>query len=209
MYEVESNWKLAAETFAECYHCAINHPELCRIVDPLGDLEAWDEADAAAEEAYLGDYVIYTPDLAPAMVQGAVTLSMDGQLVCQRRLGSADRPPTENAAVSWFPQFGMFVQPDYATTFSWLPTSPATALFRSTWIVHEDAVEGRDYDPDALMEFMDRTNIQDKDLCRIVQQGVTSHAYDNSAPYHRVFEAPVRGFMRTYLDHVADERPGA
>jgi phenylpropionate dioxygenase-like ring-hydroxylating dioxygenase large terminal subunit len=118
VYEVESNWKIAAETFAECYHCAINHPEMCRILEPLGDLEAWDDVEAADEEKDLRDYVIYTPDLAPAMVQGAVTLSTDGQLVCQRLLGSPKRPPSENAAMSWFPQFGMFVQPDYATTFS-------------------------------------------------------------------------------------------
>lgn len=202
VYEVESNWKFAAETYAECYHCAINHPELCRIVDPMGDLEAWDDAEADDDGEYGGDYVIFTPDLAPAMAEGAVTLSPDGQLVCKRLLGSSDRPPTENAAVSWFPQFGMFVQPDYATTFTWIPTSATTALFRSTWIVHEDAVEGVDYDVDSLPDFMHHINLEDKELCRVVQQGVNSYAYRNEAPYHRLFEAPVRGFLRTYLDHV-------
>jgi glycine betaine catabolism A len=72
--------------------------------------------------------------------------------------------------------------------------------------VHEDAVEGRHYDPTTLIEFMHRITLQDKALCRIAQQGVSSYAYDNSAPYHPVFEPPVRGFIRTYLGHVAEER---
>jgi Rieske 2Fe-2S family protein len=202
VYEVESNWKIAAETFAECYHCQINHPELCRVLDPLGDLEAWEDAESGEDDVYSGDYLIYTEDLGPAMKDGAVTLSMDGKFVCKRLLGSAGHPPHENGAMSWFPHFGMFVQPDYATTFSWLPVSPTRAVFRSTWLVHADARDGIDYDVDELVGFMHVTNVEDKELCRIAQEGICSTAYDNSAPYHPVFEAPVRGFLRTYLDHV-------
>ncbi|MGD6741773.1 aromatic ring-hydroxylating oxygenase subunit alpha [Streptomyces sp. BH106] len=204
VYDVSANWKVNAETFAECYHCAIGHPEFSRIADPLADLEAWDDAEAAEEDDDLGDYLIFTPDLAPSMAEGAVTLSPDGQFLCRRLLGADDNPPKENAAVSWFPNWGMFVQPDYATTFSWIPTSPTTTRFRSTWLVHEDAVPGQDYDPDALPEFMDTINLQDKELCRIAQAGISSSAYDNSAPYHPFFEAPAMGFLGTYLNHVRD-----
>ena len=77
--------------------------------------------------------------------------------------------------------------------------------FRSTSVVHEDAVEGKDYDPDSVIEFEHRINLQDTELCDIVQLGVSSHAYDSSAPYHPVFEAPLRGYMRTYLDYVTDD----
>jgi phenylpropionate dioxygenase-like ring-hydroxylating dioxygenase large terminal subunit len=27
-YELEANWKIAAENFLECYHCAVAHPSL-------------------------------------------------------------------------------------------------------------------------------------------------------------------------------------
>ena len=29
---VAANWKLVAENYNECYHCAGVHPELCRVV---------------------------------------------------------------------------------------------------------------------------------------------------------------------------------
>ena len=32
VYAVEANWKLIAENYNECYHCAGVHPELCRVV---------------------------------------------------------------------------------------------------------------------------------------------------------------------------------
>ena len=32
VYAVEANWKLLAENYNECYHCAGIHPELCRVV---------------------------------------------------------------------------------------------------------------------------------------------------------------------------------
>ena len=31
-YDVAANWKLVAENYNECYHCAGVHPELCRLV---------------------------------------------------------------------------------------------------------------------------------------------------------------------------------
>src|SRR5581483_493839 len=31
-YDVKANWKLIAENYNECYHCAGVHPELCRLV---------------------------------------------------------------------------------------------------------------------------------------------------------------------------------
>src|SRR5690606_31207064 len=31
-YEVAANWKVLAENFNECYHCAPVHPELCELV---------------------------------------------------------------------------------------------------------------------------------------------------------------------------------
>jgi phenylpropionate dioxygenase-like ring-hydroxylating dioxygenase large terminal subunit len=31
-YKVRANWKLVAENYNECYHCAGVHPELCRVV---------------------------------------------------------------------------------------------------------------------------------------------------------------------------------
>jgi Rieske 2Fe-2S family protein len=199
VYEIESNWKIAAETFQECYHCAITHPELSRIIEPMTDLEEWEEA-GTADGTGTNEFLIWTPDIGPGMRPGARTFSHDGQFVSKRLLGSGETE-LPCAALSWFPQLGFFVQPDYAVTSSWLPVSPTKTLFRSTWVVHEDAVEGVDYEVDNVTRLIDLTNEQDKELCRRVQLGVKSSGFDNSAPLQPQLEAPVRGFLRSYLSH--------
>ncbi|MGD6741814.1 aromatic ring-hydroxylating oxygenase subunit alpha [Streptomyces sp. BH106] len=199
-YEIDSNWKITAETYQECYHCALNHPELVRVIKTEEDLEEWAAAEGV-QDTTDKDFLIWTSDAGPGMQEGAVTFSMDGQYVSKKMLGdgSATLPC---AALSWFPNLGFFVQPDYAVTTSWLPTSPTTSVMRSTWLVHEDAVEGEDYTIEGVKEIMDVTNEQDKRLCRLAQLGVNSSGYDNSAPYQPQLEAPVRGFLDTYLDIV-------
>jgi phenylpropionate dioxygenase-like ring-hydroxylating dioxygenase large terminal subunit len=195
-YTVASNWKFAAETFAECYHCRHVHPELVALVDPLKDLEAWDDADAG------NDYVIFSADLTSAIVKpGTRSFSMSGDVECQVPLGNGKDWRREIAALSWFPQFGIFVFPDHAVTYSWTPVSPTVCLFRSTWLVHENAVEGKDYDLPKLIKFADILNHQDARVCEVVQLGVKTSGY-RPGPYHPVFEGPVRGFNRVYLQHV-------
>jgi phenylpropionate dioxygenase-like ring-hydroxylating dioxygenase large terminal subunit len=142
----------------------------------------------------------------PGMREGAKTFGMDGQYVCNKHLGESE-PLLPWASLSWCSAFGFFVQPDYAVTTSWLPTSPTTSVMRSTWLVHEDAVEGVDYDVEKVVEIIDITNAQDKELCQLVQTGVNSSGYDNSAPYQPQREGPIRGFLRAYLDHVKDGQP--
>jgi Rieske 2Fe-2S family protein len=196
-YPVASNWKLAAETFQECYHCPNLHPEFATLVDPLKDLEAWDEAETE------DDYVIFTRDMTSAIIkQGTRTFSMTGDIECQKPLGNGRDWRREISALSWFPQFGMFVFPDHAVTYSWKPVSPTTCLFRSTWLVHKDAVEGKDYELEKLIKFGDLLNHQDARACEVAQLGVQSSGY-RPGPYHPVFEGPVRGFNRIYLMQVA------
>lgn len=204
-YDVEANWKIAAETFQECYHCSLTHPDLVRIIDPVGDLQEWEQAPAV--DTANADYLIWTPDIGPGKRPGARTFSMDGQYVSKRLLGTGD-VELPCAALSWFPQLGFFINPDYAVTTTWLPTSPTSTRFRSTWVVHEDAVEGVDYNVDDVIKLIDVTNDEDKDLCRLVQIGVNSSGYDNSAPFQPQLEAPIRGFLRAYLHQVKDGQPG-
>jgi Rieske 2Fe-2S family protein len=204
VYEVEANWKIAGETYNECYHCALRHPELLRVIR-TETVEEWSEAPQL-ENARERDFLIWTPDAGPGMREGARTFSMDGQMVSKRLLGAGD-VELPCAALSWFPNLGYFVNPDHTVVSSWLPAGPRKSLFRATWSVHEDAVEGVDYEVDEVVRLIDITNEQDKELCRLVQLGVNSSGYDNSAPYHPQHEAPVRGFLQAYLDHVKPGRP--
>jgi len=199
-YHLNSNWKLAGETYNECYHCGHTHPALCSLVDPLKDLEAWDDTSTA------DDFAMYTDDMRDAIIKpGTRTFSMDGQLVCQKPLGADGEWHNEIAALSWFPNFGIFVYPDHAVTYSWMPVAHDQTLFRSTWLVHEDAVEGKDYDLAALTALGDVTNVEDKVVCENAQKGIETAGYI-PGPLHSVFEGPLRGFNKVYLDYVNANR---
>ena len=201
-YDLKSNWKLAGETYNECYHCGHTHPALVALVDPLKDLEAWDDTSTA------NDFAMYSNDMRDAIIKpGTRTFSMDGNLVCQKPLGDDGQWHDEIAALSWFPNFGIFVYPDHAVTYSWIPDGHDKTLFRSTWLVHEDAVEGTDYDLAALIALGDITNIEDKAVCENAQRGIETSGYI-PGPLHSIYEGPLRGFNKVYLDHVGSREKG-
>ena len=200
-YEVNSNWKLCAETYNECYHCALTHPGLVSLIDPLKDLEAWDDADAGGGD----DFVIYTSDMRDAIIKpGTRSFTMDGQIACRKPLGNGVDWQDEIAALSWYPQFGVFAFPDHAYTLSWKPVSADKTLFRSTWMVHEDAIEGVDYDVKTIIALGDITNEEDTEVCENAQRGIESSGY-RPGPYHPIFEGPVRGFNKVYLSQVGSD----
>jgi Rieske 2Fe-2S family protein len=76
---------------------------------------------------------------------------------------------------------------DYAFFFQAMPTGPQETLVTGRWIVHEDAVEGVDYDLRRLTEVWDATDIQDCALAENNQRGVNSLAY-TPGPYSQVTE---------------------
>jgi Rieske 2Fe-2S family protein len=66
---------------------------------------------------------------------------------------------------------------DHVLTFATLPLSRTSTLVRSTWLVHADALEGRDYDLANLTGVWNATNAQDAAFVAETQIGVASPAY--------------------------------
>jgi Rieske 2Fe-2S family protein len=62
-------------------------------------------------------------------------------------------------------------------TFSLTPISPDKTLLRTSWLVHEDAVEGVDYDPERLAALWRKTNEQDGHFSAINHRGIASDGY--------------------------------
>ena len=86
---------------------------------------------------------------------------------------------------------------DHAVTFSVLPLAPDRTLVRTTWLVHEDAVEGEDYDVEALTAVWRQTNLQDGTFVARAQAGVSSPAYE-PGPY-TASEYQVDAFCTWYV----------
>ena len=92
--------------------------------------------------------------------------------------------------------------PSYVT-FAVFPMGVDRTLVRTTWLVHTDAVEGADYDLDALTTVWRETNVQDAALVESTQRGVTDPAYE-PGPYTAA-ESNVDFFVSWYVARMREE----
>jgi len=83
-------------------------------------------------------------------------------------------------------------------TFSLTPLSADTTLLRTSWLVHEDAVEGVDYDIDHLTAVWRATNAQDSYLAAVNHQGIKTDGYRQGL--YSVEEKLVDAFKTFYVD---------
>jgi glycine betaine catabolism A len=208
-YIEDANWKLVMENNRECYHCDVGHPELISVLGTTGfgkDAPADDYLEAKrAEWQSLGiDHdLIEFPDgwwhriARLALANGAVTQSIDGKLACQKLIGPFAEPETSSLSIWTQPNSWHHFCCDHVVTFSLTPIGPDKTLLRTTWLVHQDAVEGVDYDPDHLAALWRATNQQDGHFSMINHQGIRSDGYQQG-PY-AVEENLVEDFKDFYV----------
>ena len=108
---------------------------------------------------------------------GMKTLSADGDWVCKIPLG-AFQGEQFSAGYIVFPNFcGVGYFADYGSIVVVEPVSLTQSRLVCEWIVHEDAVEGVDYEIDTLIAAWDRTNMEDIALAEGNYRGTTSMRY--------------------------------
>ena len=209
-YIDDANWKLVMENNRECYHCDVGHPELISVLGTTGfgkDAPADDYLETKrAEWQALGiDHdVIEFPDgwwhriARLALANGAVTQSIDGKLACQKLIGPFKAPETSSLSVWTQPNSWHHFCCDHVVTFSLTPIGPDKTLLRTSWLVHEDAVEGVDYNPDHLAALWRATNVQDGHFSMVNHQGIANDGYVQG-PY-AVEENLVEDFKDFYVD---------
>jgi glycine betaine catabolism A len=223
----EANWKLVMENNRECYHCESGHPELiCTFFPTYGyaehqiparlqpALERYRRAEAALEQAceerqlpYLAveelDSQVSGFRVQREALDGAgESYTLDGRAACRRLLGDLDTPRLGRMSLHTQPNAWFHVLADHAVTFSVLPLSADRTLVRTTWLVHEDAVEGTDYDLETLTRVWRETNEQDSVFCARAQLGVSSPGYE-PGPY-APSEYQVDAFVTWYVDRVKE-----
>jgi Rieske 2Fe-2S family protein len=208
----KGNWKLVWENNRECYHCAGNHPELCKTFpeaptvtgvngaeeDPEM-LAHWAkcEAEGLPSRFRIDEAGQYRATRAP-LLRDAVSYTMNGQRAVKRNLSdavTADRIGT--LLLYHYPTTWNHVLGDSATTFRVLPLSATETMVTTKWLVHKDAVEGVDYDLQTLIHVWTETNEEDR---RIVEEnafGIRSPAYE-PGPYSEVHEGGVIQFVDWY-----------
>jgi Rieske 2Fe-2S family protein len=201
-----ANWKLVVENSRECYHCPARHPEFAQTflldyshatLDSNPNVVAfWEKCRAAGfpSGAEIGD------DFGMSrlrLTENATSITMDGKPAVAKRLGKA--PDWHIGTWRWehFPSMFAHIFPDYAFFFRLLPISPEKTVVNAKWLVHKDAVEGRDYDLQNLLKVWTVTNDQDLDLVERNQEGVNSIGYE-PGPYSQKTEKSVIKFTEWY-----------
>lgn len=214
-----ANWKLVMENNRECYHCAGSHPSLCRTFDDNPDLLGADDSASSpagaahirrCEEAGLPSSYILGQNEQWRLVRiplagQAVSYTMDGKPAAPRLPGI---PMADAGTLLFFhyPNTWNHFLSDSVLYFRVLPISATETEVTTTWLVHKDAVEGRDYELNRLTEVWIATNDEDKRVVEENQIGVSSPAYE-PGPYSMRHESGVVQFLDWYLRTLSSALP--
>jgi Rieske 2Fe-2S family protein len=221
------NWKITMENNRECYHCAVNHPELTVPLFAYGFGFAPEELDEAGQrdadryacmlDANHAEWEAKgfprTIEHLDDMVTGFRTqrLPLDGageshtlstEVACRRLLGDIRERALGGLHFWTQPNSWHHFMSDHVVTFSVLPLDPDHSLLRTKWLVHKDAVEGVDYDIQKLTEVWIATNAQDSELVGFQHSGVASPAYE-PGPYSPHTEGLVDQFLNWYVGRLS------
>lgn len=222
-YDVASNWKIVWENNRECYHCNVNHPQYIKAnfdhfnADDTSERiqsriqvavqrseEKWSSAGLAVSHQRSG--MTPFPHVGPdgwfaanrtPLVEGYVSETMNGQQVAPL-MGDYTDPDVGTLRIRTLPNMWFHASCDHAVTTRLLPLGQNRTAVRVLWLVHEDAVEGRDYELSHIMPFWQLTSEQDWELCEWGQKGINSSRY-TPGPLSTYKEYNVDAFLQWYL----------
>lgn len=222
------NWKLVIENNRECYHCAGTHPELTAsflpedfgfCTDGLSEesllaLDEYHQRNAATKQNWEDDGFIC--DAIEHLGEDAVTQfrsqrlviagngesqTLDTRVACTRLFADLSRRDLGDMHL-WTHNSWTHVMSDHAVISYIIPLAADKTLVRTKWLVHADAVEGVDYNREALTEVWNATNLQDADLVAITHSGTQDPAYA-PGPFSAFTESYVDQFSRWYAARLA------
>ena len=218
----KGNWKLVWENNRECYHCAANHPELCRTYpeaptatgvqgakdDPV-IAEHWARCEASGlpSEFKISSTGQFRVARMP-LIEDAESYTMSGKRAVKHQLSDdVSQSHIGTLLLFHYPSTWNHVLVDHAITFRVLPLGPESTQVTTKWLVHKDAVEGVDYNIDELTHVWNETNDQDR---RIVEEnafGIRSPAYE-PGPYSVEHEGGVMQFVEWYANFMTGRLKG-
>ncbi|THV16565.1 aromatic ring-hydroxylating oxygenase subunit alpha [Rhizobium rhizophilum] len=218
----KGNWKLVWENNRECYHCAGNHPELCRTypeaptatgVQGAGDDPVIAEHWARCEAAGLPSTFKIDPSgqfrtARMPLIQDAESYTLSGKRAVRCPL--SDDVSTSHIGTMLlfhYPSTWNHILVDHAISFRVTPLSAEETAVTTTWLVHKDAVEGVDYDLKELTHVWEMTNDQDRSIVEENAFGIRSPAYE-PGPYSVEHEGGVMQFVDWYTTFMINRLQG-
>ncbi|MGB6120175.1 MAG: aromatic ring-hydroxylating dioxygenase subunit alpha [Mesorhizobium sp.] len=214
----KGNWKLVWENNRECYHCAANHPELCKTFPEAPTatgvngaesdpeiLEHWAKCEGIGLPSQFridqaGQYRLARVPL----LRDSISYTMSGRKAVQMRLSDdVNMDRIGSLLMFHYPTTWNHVLSDHALSFRVLPLSATETAVTTKWLVHKDAVEGIDYRLNELIHVWTETNDEDRRIVEDNARGILSPAYE-PGPYSEVHEGGVAQFVDWYSSFMQD-----
>jgi phenylpropionate dioxygenase-like ring-hydroxylating dioxygenase large terminal subunit len=213
---LRANWKIAAENFFECYHCLPSHPELDKVMSYVRAFDSSRHAEERREYTVrwearareLGhvtgankrtDGACHSVCRIPIR-EGFLTQSKDGRPVAPL-MGSFKAYDGGVTGMQFYPINWFVADNDYAMLVRFTPLALQETEAEITWLVHREAVEGRDYQVEALTWLWANTLREDQKITEDNQAGVNSRFY-RPGP-HSKEEQPLDEFLQWYLRQIS------
>ncbi|CAN3126804.1 aromatic ring-hydroxylating oxygenase subunit alpha [Mycobacterium sp. smrl_JER01] len=159
-YELATNWKVIAENYQECYHCASIHPELTRISPPTSG------ANIDLPGSWMGGWM--------SIVDEAETMSLTGKSGGVAIEGLSDHERRSVMYLVGYPNLLVSLHPDYVMTHLMTPLAADRTHVECAWAFPKEVAAQPDFDPSYAVDFWDLTNRQDWAACESVQRGLSS-----------------------------------
>jgi len=191
-YDIDANWKLSIENYAECYHCATSHPEYAQMHTLMVDDKKRERVQGhmyeKMEACGIRDIIIEKEDCnvppgefgyaysRTALFDGYLTGSKEGKSVAPL-LGELK---DYDGGASDF-NLGAFsyllAYSDHVVCYVFTPVDMDSSKCEIYWLVRADAEDGKDYDVEELSWLWDITTHADKTIIVNNSKGVHSRYY--------------------------------
>ncbi len=215
-YSINANWKLAIENYMECYHCQPAHPEFSKrhvYARPAAQSEAIEREGRRRADALgivIADVDEYGESSRPggesvsvfrsALNEGVDSATRDGRRIA-RLMGAFGGHDGNSTYFDIGPISDFLAYADHGVIYRFIPRSVLHTEMEVIWLVHEDAVEGTDYDVAQLTWLWKTTSIEDKRIVEHNQAGINSRFFE-PGPYSSQ-EPYARRFVDWYLRELA------
>ena len=183
--EVEANWKVLAENYSECLHCAVVHPELVDLVP------VYKTGKTIQEDR---------PDWGVSLSPGATSLSFkkDENLPLLPAMDDLDDYSVFGAYV--YPNMLIDLSPTVAVLTRYVPRSATHTTIYTYYLFPKGVVNNPEFDLEPTISFSDMVNQQDISVCVRVQRGVASRSFTNA--FHTKMERYCKHLIRRYRDEI-------
>jgi Rieske 2Fe-2S family protein len=213
-YAIPANWKLAVENYQECYHCAPSHQEFAKIhamarspAEFTSIKESFHD-DNKLSHSVFDCYYGYAKEGQEGfqygrnpLLKGNLSGSLGGKSVAPL-LGNISKYDGGASEFMLGPVSFFLMYDDHIVVYRFLPKSIDECRCEIFWLVHQDAVEGEDYDIDTLTWLWDVTIKADKKIIVDNQLGVNSQFYQpGKLSKMEVFE---QAFLDWYVETLAN-----